>query len=98
MEDRNSSRSAPQQIASSQAKAAAAVSEADRAKAQLTTAELNLNYTQIIAPVSGIVGRKSVEAGQRVQPGQQLLTIIPLDDIWITANFKETQLRNMQPD
>jgi len=91
-------RSAPQQIASSQAKAAAAVSEADRAKAQLTTAELNLNYTQIIAPVSGIVGRKSVEAGQRVQPGQQLLTIIPLDDIWITANFKETQLRNMQPD
>ncbi len=90
-------RSAPQQIASSQARAAAAVSEASRAKAQLTAAELNLNYTQIIAPVSGIIGRKTVEAGQRVQPGQQLLTIIPLDDIWITANFKETQLRNMQP-
>jgi membrane fusion protein, multidrug efflux system len=56
-----------------------------------------LNYTKIIAPVSGIIGRKSVEAGQRVQPGQQLLTIIPLDDIWITANFKETQLRKMKP-
>jgi len=89
--------SAPQQIASSRARAAAAVSDADRAKAQLTTAQLNLGYTQIIAPVSGIVGRKTVEAGQRVQPGQQLLIIIPLDDIWITANFKETQLRSMKP-
>jgi membrane fusion protein, multidrug efflux system len=89
--------SAPQQIASSRARAAAALSEADRAKAQLTTAQLNLNYTKIIAPVSGIIGRKSVEAGQRVQPGQQLLTIIPLDDIWITANFKETQLKKMKP-
>jgi membrane fusion protein (multidrug efflux system) len=90
-------RSAPQQIASSQAKAAAAVSDADRARAQLTTAELNISYTKIIAPVSGIVGRKSVEVGQRVQPGQQLLTIVPVDDIWITANFKETQLRRMRP-
>jgi membrane fusion protein (multidrug efflux system) len=89
--------SAPQQVASSRAKAAAAVSDADRAKAQLTIAQLNLNYTRLIAPVSGIIGRKNVEAGQRVQPGQQLLTIIPLDDIWITANFKETQLRKMKP-
>jgi membrane fusion protein, multidrug efflux system len=89
--------SAPQQVASSRAKAAAAVSDADRAKAQLTIALLNLNYTRIIAPVRGIIGRKNVEAGQRVQPGQQLLTIIPLDDIWITANFKETQLRKMKP-
>ena len=89
--------SAPQQIESSRARAAAAVSEADRAHAQLTTAQLNLAYTQIIAPVSGIVGRKTVEAGQRIQPGQQLLTIIPLDDIWITANCKETQLRYMKP-
>jgi membrane fusion protein (multidrug efflux system) len=89
--------SAPQQIASSRARAAAAVADADRAKAQLKTAQLNLNYTRIIAPVSGIIGRKSVEAGQRVQPGQQLLTIIPLDDIWITANFKETQLSTMKP-
>jgi membrane fusion protein, multidrug efflux system len=89
--------SAPQQIASSRAKAAAAVSDATRARAQLTTAQLNLGYTKIIAPVSGIIGRKTVEAGQRVQPGQQLLTIIPVDDLWITANFKETQLQRMKP-
>ena len=89
--------SAPQQIASSRAKAAAAVSDASRARAQLTTTQLNLGYTRIIAPVSGIIGRKNVEAGQRVQPGQQLLTIIPVDDLWITANFKETQLQKMKP-
>jgi membrane fusion protein, multidrug efflux system len=89
--------SAPQQIASSKAKAAAASSDAVRARAQLTTADLNLGYTKIVAPVSGIIGRKTVEAGQRVQPGQQLLTIIPVDDLWITANFKETQLRKMKP-
>ena len=90
-------RSAPEQVASGRAKAEAAISEADRARAQLTTAELNLSYTKIVAPVSGIVGRKSIEVGQRVQPGQQLLTIIPVDDIWITANFKETQLIKMRP-
>jgi membrane fusion protein (multidrug efflux system) len=89
--------SAPEQIASSQSKAEAATSDADRAKAQLSTAKLNLSYTKIIAPVSGIVGRKSVEIGQRVQPGQQLLTIVPVDDVWITANFKETQLKKMRP-
>ncbi len=89
--------SAPQQIASSRAKATAAVSDAARARAQLTTAQLNLGYTKIVAPVSGIIGRKTVEAGQRVQPGQQLLTIIPVDDLWITANFKETQLQKMKP-
>src|ERR1051326_6438645 len=89
--------SAPQQIASSRAKASAAVSERARARAQLTTVQLKLDYTKIIAPVSGIIGRKTVEAGQRVQPGQQLLTIIPIDDIWIIANFKETQLQKMQP-
>jgi membrane fusion protein, multidrug efflux system len=89
--------SAPQQIASSKAKAAAASSDAVRAKAQLTTADLNLGYTKIIAPVSGIIGRKTIEEGQRVQPGQQLLTIIPVDGLWVTANFKETQLRKMKP-
>jgi len=89
--------SAPQQVASSKARATAAASDANRAKAQLTTAQLNLNYTKIIAPVNGIIGRKTVEAGQRVQPGQQLLTIIQLDDVWVTANFKENQLRKMKP-
>jgi membrane fusion protein, multidrug efflux system len=86
---------APEQIKSAIARAAAAASEADRARAQLTTAELNLSYTKIIAPVSGVIGRKSIEVGQRIQPGQQLLSIVPVDDVWITANFKETQLRKM---
>lgn len=89
--------SAPQQISSSKAKAASAVSESARARAQLSTAELNIGYTKIVAPVSGIIGRKSVEVGQRIQPGQQLMIIIPVDDVWITANFKETQLRKMKP-
>jgi len=95
--DVRSAESAPQQVASSRAKAAASLADAQRARALFTTAQLNLGYTKIIAPVSGIVGRKTVESGQRVQPGQQLLTIIPVDDIWITANFKETQLRKMKP-
>jgi membrane fusion protein, multidrug efflux system len=57
---------------------------------------LGLEYTRIVAPLSGVVGKKTVEVGQRVQPGQQLLAIVPLDDIWITANFKETQLRRIR--
>jgi membrane fusion protein, multidrug efflux system len=61
------------------------------------TSRLNLARTKIVAPVSGVVGRRSVEVGQRVQPGQELLTLIQLDDIWVTANFKETQLANVRP-
>jgi membrane fusion protein (multidrug efflux system) len=91
-----SAASVPEQIKSSTARAAAATSEAERARAQLTTAELNLGYSKIIAPVSGIIGRKVVEVGQRVQPGQQLLDIVPMDDVWVTANFKETQLKKMR--
>ena len=90
-----SATSAPEQIKSSMARASAATSEADRARAQLATAELNLSYTKIVAPVSGIIGRKVIEVGQRVQPGQQLLDIVPVDDVWVTANFKETQLKKM---
>ena len=69
---------------------------ADSAQAALDQALLGLEYTRIVAPLSGVVGKKTVEVGQRVQPGQQLLAIVPLDDIWITANFKETQLRRMR--
>lgn len=90
-------RTAPQQISEAQQKSTSAGAEMARAQAQLETARLNLSYTRIVAPVSGIVGRKSVEVGQRVQPGQELLTIVQLDDIWVTANFKETQLRLMHP-
>ncbi len=67
------------------------------AQAALEQAQLNLEYTKIAAPMSGIVGKKSVEVGERVQPGQQMLAIVPLDDIWITANFKETQIRRIVP-
>jgi membrane fusion protein (multidrug efflux system) len=66
------------------------------AQASLDQARLNLKYTHIVAPASGVVGDKTVQVGQRVQPGEQLLTIVPLKDIWITADFRETQLRKMR--
>jgi membrane fusion protein, multidrug efflux system len=65
------------------------------AQASLDQARLNLSYTHIVAPASGVVGDKTVQVGQRVQPGEQLLTVVPLNDIWITADFRETQLRKM---
>ncbi|HEY3740307.1 MAG TPA: HlyD family secretion protein [Bryobacteraceae bacterium] len=67
------------------------------AQVQLDQARLNLSYTSITAPVGGIVGKKSVEVGQRVQPGEQLMMITQTGDLWITANFKETQLRRIKP-
>jgi membrane fusion protein, multidrug efflux system len=66
------------------------------AQASLNQALLNLNYTHIVSPVSGVVGKKAVEVGQQIERGQQLLAIVPLDDIWVTANFKETQLRRIK--
>jgi membrane fusion protein, multidrug efflux system len=89
-------RTAPQQIADAQAKSQSASGRVEQAAADLHTSQLNLSYTKIYAPVSGVVGRKTVELGHRVQPGQGLLIIVPLDDIWITANFKETQLKGMR--
>ena len=58
---------------------------------------MNLSYTTIVAPVDGVVTKKSVEPGQIVQPGQGLMAIVPLKDVWVTANFKETQLANVHP-
>src|SRR5262249_45966090 len=69
----------------------------DVARANLAAAELQLSYTTITAPIDGLVTRKTVEAGQMVQAGQSLMTIIPLPDVWITANFKETQLAKVRP-
>jgi membrane fusion protein (multidrug efflux system) len=66
-------------------------------KSQVDQAELNLSYTRIIAPVGGIAGKKSVEVGEQVRPGQQLLAISQTDEVWVTANFKETQLKRMHP-
>jgi membrane fusion protein (multidrug efflux system) len=88
---------APQELEIRRAAVQSAQATAQAAKAQVDQALLNLKYTKILAPVSGVIGRKSVEVGQRVQPGQQLLVIIPLDDIWVTANFKESQIRRMRP-
>ena len=88
---------APKQMQISKAKAESAMAEVQRQKANLDQAELNLRYTQIVAPVNGIVSNRTVEVGQNVAPGQELMKVINLDDIWITANFKETQLRDMKP-
>jgi membrane fusion protein (multidrug efflux system) len=88
---------APQEMDIRRAAVQSAQATAQAAKAQVDQARLNLNYTKILAPVSGVVGRKMLEVGMRVQPGQQLLVIVPLDDIWVTANFKESQIRRMQP-
>jgi membrane fusion protein (multidrug efflux system) len=90
-------RTAPQQVVDAQAKSQSSVGDVERARADVRTAELNLGYTKIYAPVSGVIGRKTVELGQRIQPGQSLLAIVPLDDIWVTADFKETQLKYMRP-
>jgi len=91
------SRIAPQQVTDARAKSDSASGHLEQARADLHTAQLNLSYTKIYAPVSGVIGRKTVELGHRVQPGQSLLVIVPLDDIWITGNFKETQLKRMRP-
>jgi membrane fusion protein (multidrug efflux system) len=90
-------KSAPAQVADVKARVATAAGQVLQARADVHTAELNLSYTKIHAPVSGIIGRKTVEEGQRIQPGQALLAIVPVDDIWVTANFKETQLEHMRP-
>jgi membrane fusion protein (multidrug efflux system) len=88
---------APQQISVVQARAAAAEAHAQQVRAQLAEAELNLEYATVKAPAKGLVSRKTVEAGQIIQPGQPLMAVIPLEEVWITANFKETQLQNMRP-
>jgi membrane fusion protein, multidrug efflux system len=90
-------RSGPEQIVASKARAAGAAARVEQAKAALAQARLNLEYATIKAPVSGVVSRRSVEVGQVVQAGQPLLAVVSLDDIWVTANFKETQLENMRP-
>jgi membrane fusion protein, multidrug efflux system len=87
---------APQQVAAREAQAKASAGQVEQKKAALDQAKLNLSYCTIFAPATGIVGKKTAEVGQNVSPGQQLMAVVPLDDIWVTANFKETQLRNMR--
>ena len=73
------------------------LAKVEEARAMVEAAQLNLSYTEIVAPVDGVATHKQVEPGQILQPGQGLLVVVPLQDVWVTANFKETQLRNMHP-
>jgi membrane fusion protein, multidrug efflux system len=92
---RQSAETGPQQVSSSRARARAAIADVEQKRALLERAQLNLGYTKIVAPVSGEVN-KTVVVGLNVQAGQQLLTVVPLDEVWVTANFKETQLKRMR--
>ena len=85
----------PQQVAAQSARAKQALAQVAQAQAQLDQAKLNLSYTKIVAPAAGIITRKSVEIDQNVAAGQNLLTLVSLEDLWVTANFKETQLKHM---
>jgi membrane fusion protein (multidrug efflux system) len=86
----------PDQVKVTQAKAQSAAAKVEQQKAMLDQAELNLKYTTIVAPIDGVVGKKSVAAGQNVSAGQEMMAVVPLDGLWITANFKETQLQKMR--
>lgn len=94
--DLRTAQTAPQTMRVIRARALSAQASADRKKAELQQAELNLQYTKIVAPVTGMVTNRTVEVGQNVQVGGEMMKIVPLEDIWVTANFKETQLREMK--
>ncbi len=86
----------PKQVAVSQARYKQAQAQVQQAQANVDQAQLNLSYTTLRAPVDGIVSRKNAEPGMHVSTGQQIMALVPLDDVWVTANFKETQLKNMR--
>ena len=92
-----SARADVKRVAMRSADAQAKLAKVDQARAQLAAVQLNLSYCEIVAPVDGVVTHKQVETGQIVQQGQGLMVIVPLEDVWVTANFKETQLRKMHP-
>jgi membrane fusion protein (multidrug efflux system) len=92
----NSAGTGPKQVAAQRAKADAAAAQVQQSEAELETDRLNLSYTKIVAPDSGIVNKKTAQVGQNVSAGQTLMTLIPLSGVWITANFKETQLDHMR--
>ncbi len=94
--DAKSAETGPQQVAATRAKADSTAAKVLQMKAQVEQSELSLSYTTVKAPVSGVVSQKSVQVGQIVQAGQPLLSVVPLDDIWATANFKENQLARMR--
>ena len=87
----------PSQIAATKARASAAEAHVQQARATLAQAELNLQYATVKAPARGVVSKKGINVGQVVQAGQPLLALVQIDDVWVTANFKETQLKNVRP-
>ena len=89
-------KTAPEQVQVTKSRADAAAARVKQAQAALAQAQLNLERTVVKAPSTGVVSRKSVEPGQVVQPGQPLLALVTLGDVWVVANFKETQLKNMR--
>jgi membrane fusion protein (multidrug efflux system) len=94
--ERQNQTSAPSQRATSEAQYQSSLAQVQQKQAALEEAKLNLEYTVLRAPVSGLVSKKNAEPGMRVSPGQQVMAIVPLDDVWVTANFKETQLKRMK--
>ena len=90
-------RNGPEQIKAQQARAEAAVADVKQAQARVDQAKLNLSYTHVVAPVAGIVNKKNVQVGANVAVGQDLLTIVPVTNLWVTANLKETQLNKIRP-
>lgn len=93
----HSANTRPEQMQVTQAKAQAAAAAVEQAEAELHRAELNLQYTTIVAPAEGIIGKRTAVIGENVSPGQTLMTVVPTQNIWVTANFKETELRGMHP-
>jgi membrane fusion protein, multidrug efflux system len=91
-----SARTGPEQVATTRSRAQSAVAEVDLKKAALDQAQLNLSYTMVLAPVDGVVTNRTVEVGENVSVGQEMMRVVNLDDIWVTANFKETQLKSMR--
>lgn len=97
-QEQQSRQNAPKQIEIQRARAEAALASVKQAQAQVDQRQLDVSYTKIVAPIAGIVSRKNVAVGANLSVGQSLLTIVPLDNLWVTANFKETQLKQMQKD
>jgi membrane fusion protein (multidrug efflux system) len=95
--DLRQAQTGPQQVSLAKTKAQAADSQVLQGKAQLEQAQLNLSYTIIRSSVTGIVGKRRIEVGQNVSVGQDLIDVVSLDDVWITANFKEKQLATIRP-
>ncbi len=95
-QDQQSRKNGPEQVKVQEAVAEAAAAAVKQAQAKVDQAQLNLSYTKVTAPITGIVSKKSVSVGENLSVGQSLMTIVPLEDLWVTANFKETQLKEMK--